>query len=86
VYPNPMKDFININININSNLNSNISVKIFDLDGKVIKNLYDNNFIFNNLELKWDGTNEANKQVAKGIYLLIVSSNGLTKYSKIVIE
>ncbi len=84
VYPNPMKDFINININ--SNLNSNISVKIFDLDGKVIKNLYDKNFIFNNLELKWDGTNEANKQVAKGTYLLIVSCNGLTKYSKIVLE
>jgi len=84
IYPNPMKEILNININ--SNLNSNLTVKIYDLEGKVIKNLMNNQPVFSDLVLKWDGTNEANKRAAKGNYILIVSCDGFTKYAKIVLD
>jgi hypothetical protein len=75
IYPNPVKDNLNINI---KDFSGEVSVKIIDINGREVFNKNINNFITSNmLDLS---------SFSSGIYVLKLSGEGLNYSEKIIIE
>jgi hypothetical protein len=75
IYPNPVKDNLNINI---KDFSGEISVKIIDINGREVFNKNINNFnTSNTLDLS---------SFSSGIYVLKLSGEGLNYTEKIIIE
>ena len=66
-YPNPFTEKVTIEITAPETIN--LDVKIYDLNGRVIRNLYSGNGLSGKL-LIWDGKNDQGKKVASGSYYL----------------
>jgi hypothetical protein len=49
-----------------------VSVKVFSREGKLVKNILENNLLSGHYVFEWDGTSESGEKVASGIYLLVV--------------
>jgi hypothetical protein len=76
LYPNPTWDKIDIKIVLD--INQSLKAQIFNLKGKMIKSLYNGNISKENINLFWDGRNEAGNRVSDGIYLLnIITDNAI---------
>jgi len=69
-YPNPFTQ--EITIEVLDTEQSEITVKIYNMAGQRIKNLY-NGTNNGNLILKWNGTNDSGQKVAPGMYLCKVN-------------
>ena len=68
IYPNPFKDFTHISCTI---LNQDyISVGIYDLNGKLIHRLSENEFIYSEFHTTWDGKDQEGRKVKAGAYLI----------------
>ncbi|MCG2717067.1 MAG: cellulase family glycosylhydrolase [Candidatus Marinimicrobia bacterium] len=65
-YPNPFNDQTIIPIVLTKP--SLVKLNIFDLQGKLIRNLYNGEMIRGLNELFWDGTDNANVRVSAGVY------------------
>lgn len=75
IYPNPVKDNLNINI---KDFSGEVSIKIIDINGREVFNKNINNFITSNmLDLS---------SFSSGIYVLKLSGEGLNYSEKIIIE
>jgi hypothetical protein len=75
IYPNPVKDNLNINI---KDFSDEVSVKIIDINGREVFNKNINNFnTSNTLDLS---------SFSSGIYVLKLSGEGLNYTEKIIIE
>lgn len=75
IYPNPVKDNLNINI---KDFSGEVSVKIIDFNGREVFNKNINNFITSNaLDLS---------AFSSGIYVLKLSGEGFNYSEKIIIE
>ncbi|WP_396165378.1 PA domain-containing protein [Flavobacterium sp.] len=75
IYPNPVKDNLNINI---KDFSGEVSVKIIDINGREVFNKNINNFnTSNTLDLS---------SFSSGIYVLKLSGEGLNYTEKIIIE
>jgi hypothetical protein len=79
VYPNPVTDVINIKFS--GEIGEKATVKIVDLDGKLIHNCFDgivsneeNNLIINLSNIK---------NISSGSYIVMLVSKGMLKYQKI---
>ena len=76
-YPNPAHDLLNV-LFISDN-ESNYTLKVFDMTGRVIIDQANKAVIGDNIiKLNFDG--------AKGIYLISLTSGGLNKQSKVILE
>ena len=83
-YPNPFNPTTTINFTLP--LDKNISLVVYDVLGKEVKTL------LNNEELKkgshqvtWDGTNNFNQQVASGNYIYTLKFGNFTKSAKMTL-
>ena len=65
-YPNPFNDQTTIPIVLTRP--SEVKLNIFDLQGKLVRNLYNGKMIQGLNELFWDGTDNANVRVSAGVY------------------
>jgi len=65
-YHNPFNDQTTIPIVLTRP--SEVKLNIFDLQGKLIRNLYNGEMIRGLNELFWDGTDNANVRVSAGVY------------------
>jgi hypothetical protein len=75
IYPNPVKDNLNINI---KDFSGEVSVKFIDINGREVFNKNINNFITSNtLDLS---------SFSSGIYVLKLSGEGLNYSEKIILE
>lgn len=75
IYPNPVKDNLNINI---KDFSGEVSIKIIDINGREVFKKNINNFITSNtLDLS---------SFSSGIYVLKLSGEGLNYSEKIIIE
>ena len=74
-YPNPFNPTTTISFNVG--IQSDISLSIFDLNGKLIKELINqNNINPGNYSFTWDGKNQNNIEVSSGTYICkLVSGN-----------
>ncbi len=79
VYPNPAKDLISININLTQN--SNLDISIYDINGKLIKNIY------NKYSKKGKLTITTNiSELNHGVYLLQAKSNLKMQTKRLIIK
>lgn len=83
ISPNPLNEYSKILINSGKLMNA--SIKIYDLDGRMIKDIYSGSLNEFN-EFDWDGTNIDNLKVTPGVYMLTVSGDGNTWFEKIVVK
>lgn len=82
IFPNPFRN--NTSITFQTNTFVNIAIAIFDINGRIIKKLKNGPTKTNELKVKWDGTDESNTKVNKGIYFCKISSNGFTLIKKLI--
>jgi flagellar hook assembly protein FlgD len=67
-YPNPFNSSTNITFTILKK--SQIIIDVYNLYGKIVKNLINKHFYAGEYTINWDGKNELGNEVASGIYLL----------------
>ena len=81
VYPNPLKDYASLEITLNAE--SNVGVDIYDLTGKKVINLLNQNLQEGHHKLNIDASN-----LPSGIYFLQISSNDNIGYQtrKIIVQ
>ena len=97
VYPNPIRPGFNLELDKVKiqNLSENVNIKITDVEGNLVAEAESNTnlrFNGNNLEIDggtayWNGKNLANKTVASGVYVVMISDldNLETKVLKIML-
>jgi len=97
VYPNPVRPGFNLELDKVKiqNLSENVNIKITDVEGNLVAEAESNTnlrFNGNNLEIDggtayWNGKNLANKTVASGVYVVMISDldNLETKVLKIML-
>ena len=77
-YPNPFNPKTTISVSIaNAAL---IKLNIFDVNGRLIDNLYDSVIAPGHYQLAWNATNKAS-----GIYFVLLESAGQIKTQKLVL-
>lgn len=89
VYPNPFypKKDLKVKIDKLPNIYDSIDIWIYDITGRLIKNLDKNNIEKNsdgNL-ITWDGRSSKGEKVASGIYIILIKTNYGTKKEKLAI-
>ncbi|NIA31843.1 MAG: T9SS type A sorting domain-containing protein, partial [Actinobacteria bacterium] len=80
-YPNPFSGSTIIQFHLERF--QSVSLQVFNLRGELVKTLLVKNTAKNST-LKWSGKDESGKTVAKGVYLLVLRSNGKTWSKKII--
>lgn len=76
IYPNPFED--EVKISFNSNAYGLLNIKIYDLQGKLVKQVYQGKSLKGENNYKWDGKNDSNQNVAEGMYVIKVELNNET--------
>jgi hypothetical protein len=66
-------------------LSGGVSIRIYALNGRLVKNLVDEFKSIGTYTVTWDGRNEEGKIVASGIYLLRVVAKGVKTIQKIAV-
>ncbi len=79
IYPNPFHDKINVEIKEHSG--SGIEVTVFDINGKIIRNL---NLNSPSSSFTWDGKGKEGTKLKSGIYFFHIRSEKYTEQRKIV--
>ena len=82
------KDICAINWNFSEN-NLMLTIKIFDAEGRLVKNLVSNEMIGNSGSVSWDGIAEDNSQLNTGMYIIwveVFSENGnVERFKEVVV-
>ena len=81
-YPNPYNPTTNFSVFIPEL--SKVKVSIFDIQGKVIKHLVNQNLSKGVYEFIWDGTNDSQHLVSSGIYFYSLESLGVRLTNKML--
>jgi len=61
------------------------SVKIYDVSGKLVRNLVNGMFEPGCYRVRWDGTNDAGMRLASGIYFYRVSAGNLAVTKEVIL-
>lgn len=67
-----------------SNLNEQVTIKIFDVEGYLVKDLANNIPIGNSQTFYWDGLDSVGKKVSSGLYLVYASRFGFEGKQRVV--
>ena len=62
-----------------------VTIKVYDILGKEVKTLLNESLRSGKYELTWDGTDNHNKKVSSGIYLINMVSGVFSKSIKSVL-
>ena len=73
--PNPVKDQSQIVYTLVKET-KNLQIKVYNIFGQVVKNLYNGFQVSGTYSLNWDGTDDQGNLLANGIYYVILSANG----------
>ncbi|MBT5734764.1 DUF4397 domain-containing protein, partial [bacterium] len=79
-YPNPFNPTTSISFDVFEL--SNISLNIYDLNGRLVKNLMSGNLSQGTYSIDWNGKNVNGASVAGGVYLYSITSNNSTVVKK----
>ena len=79
-YPNPFNPTTSISFDVFEL--SNISLNIYDLNGRLVKNLMSGNLSRGTYNIDWNGKNAGGASVAGGVYLYSITSNNSTIVKK----
>jgi hypothetical protein len=85
-YPSPARSAVSIRLGIPSTQGSpKVSVDIYDVRGRLVKQVHDGGLDPGFHEFKWEGQDEYNTRVSSGIYFIKVSRSHQSKSRKIVL-
>ncbi len=82
-YPNPFHDSTIIPVTVRSA--SRVQVRIYNMQGQEVKELWNQHFCVGDHPVPWDGTNKNGMPVASGIYICRVMSKNIEKSTKMVL-
>ncbi|MFC1563429.1 C10 family peptidase [candidate division KSB1 bacterium] len=82
-YPNPFNPVTTISFQLRSF--SEVSLKIYNINGQVVKTLISGKLPAGNHTVKWDGRNEAGQKVSSGIYIYHIRAGGFTATKKMIL-
>ena len=82
-YPNPFNPVTKIEYDIPEE--GNMSLRVYDLMGREVRTLVNGLQTAGYHEILWNGMNDKGEQVAAGLYLYQMKSEGLTKTKKMVL-
>ena len=80
-YPNPFNP--NINIEFSVPYNSYINLNIYDISGKKVKSLINNNMDAGYININWDGINDSGAEISSGIYFVLLEMNNQRFINKV---
>ena len=80
-YPNPFNGKTIINFSLP--FSAYVDLKIFDMNGEVVKTLYQGYHNNEQSKIIWDGKNNLNKPVSSGVYLYSIESLGVIRTKKL---
>ncbi|TAL67849.1 MAG: T9SS type A sorting domain-containing protein [Bacteroidetes bacterium] len=83
IYPNPFNKQTNISFYLEHP--NNVEISIYNLYGKLIKNLINKYFDFGNHTVTWDGFDNSNSLMLSGIYFCKITTSERNDFKKIVI-
>ena len=81
-YPNPFNSSTIISYSINAQ--DHYRMLIFDVKGKLVRNLFSTYKNCGNYTIKWDGKDDFGKNVSSGLYLLVLKSKRTIKSIKMM--
>ena len=85
-YPNPFNPVAVIEFTIgNDHPGSHITLKIYNIAGQLVKTLVDQEKTPGTYTVTWDGRNNANEEVASGVYFYELKSNNLRESKRMVL-
>lgn len=82
-YPNPFNPTTDINFAIPKK--SNVTLTVYNMLGKKVKTLVNENMAAGNYSVSWDGTNSNGEQVSSGIYLYKIVTDLNSSSKKMVL-
>ncbi|MBI5218578.1 MAG: T9SS type A sorting domain-containing protein [Bacteroidia bacterium] len=86
IYPNPVKDVTKIIYTATGRVNQ-VSIKIFDMMGKEITNVYDGIKPTGSFSVNWNGKDIAGNKLSPGMYFCVLQINGkLQERKQLIIE
>ncbi len=83
ISPNPFRD--NVSINFCTPNASRINISIYDIAGKLVRQLTNRNFKSGKHEIAWNSTNKSGEKVPYGIYFVKLKANNSTCISKTIV-
>ncbi len=81
-YPNPFRDYINIDLNLSKS--DKAEIYIYDIIGRKVKKLYNGFVSSGKNKFVWNGTDENNKKCSSGVYIVAVVTNGKLLSNKLI--
>ncbi|MEO0091809.1 MAG: SBBP repeat-containing protein [candidate division WOR-3 bacterium] len=81
-FPNPFLNQTIIHYSLNQK--SDVSISVYDVSGTLIKNLLDSQKEPGAYSINWDGTDNHNRKIKKGIYFLILKANDYKIQTKLL--
>jgi flagellar hook assembly protein FlgD len=81
--PNPFVEVTNIKFQIPNK--SRVRLKVYDLSGRLVKILVDNEMERGYYEVKWDGRNSFGEKVGEGIYFYELQAGKLKTVKKTIL-
>lgn len=82
-FPNPFNPATEIQFQVNKSQTVNLAV--FDMLGRKVKTLVNENVAAGKYKVTWDGTNQANQPVASGIYFYRLQTEGFSQSRKMLL-
>jgi hypothetical protein len=83
-YPNPFNSSTTIRFSVSSGLPVEVSLKVHDVQGRLVKELFAKPAIPGTNRVLWDGTNDRGERVSSGLYFISLESAGLKQNRKAV--
>ena len=81
-FPNPFNPTTYIPIKVKNS--ENISLKIYDMSGRLVKNIFSGSIDSGKHTFHWSGRGTNGKQVGSGVYLYVVKSESVILSKKVV--
>ena len=82
-YPNPFNMSTTIKFNLASS--TNIQILIYDINGRLVKNLLNSQLMAGNYKVRWDGRNNNNSYISSGVYYAAIVSLNQKSLLKLVL-
>lgn len=85
-YPNPFNPVTTIHYTLpkNLNLDGTITIRIIDINGRIIKDLFNGNISRNENKFQWNGTNNIDTIVSAGVYFISLNTIDYSLTKKIL--
>lgn len=79
IYPNPSSEYINISLSLKEA--ARVKINLYDVNGKLVKTILNENKSAGSFIKTWDRSN-----VASGLYILEIDADGRTHHSKLILK